>query len=63
MGVIFLFDAISNLFGSGNAGGLTNALCKPFFGVFYPKIGMFTGLLLWVIEFAVIISAVWIWFV
>ena len=62
LGVIFLIDVIINLFGSKNAGGLTTALCRPFFGIFYPRIGMFTGLLLWLVEIAVVISAVWIWF-
>ena len=61
LGLIFLMDVVFNLFGAGNAGGLTNALCKPFFGALYPRIGMFTGLLLWIVEIAIIVSAIWIW--
>lgn len=62
-GVIFAIDVIFNLFGGKNAGSMTNVLCKPFFGFFYKKLHMFSGLILWLIEFAIIISAIWIWFI
>lgn len=63
IGFLLLIDIVSNLFGGKSAGGMTTALCRPFFGAFYPKLGMFSGLFLWLIEFAIVISAIWIWFV
>lgn len=63
IGFLLLIDIVSNLFGGRSAGGLTTALCRPFFGVLYPKIGMFLGLILWLIEFAIVISVIWMWFI
>ena len=60
---LLALDVVMNLFGGKNAGSMTNALCKPFFGLFYEQLHMFSGLILWLIEFAIIISAIWIWFI
>lgn len=59
--VIFLVDIIFNLFGGSRASDITNALCSPLFGIFYPHISMITGLLIWLIEFAFVVSCVWAW--
>lgn len=62
VGLICLIDIIINLLSSRNAGDFATELCRPFFGIFYPKIGMFYGLILWLVEFAITISSIWVWF-
>ena len=39
---LLALDVVMNLFGGKNAGSMTNALCKPFFGLFYEHLHMFS---------------------
>ena len=36
--------------GDAGASGITNGLCRPLFGIFYPHLSMFAGLLVWMFE-------------
>lgn len=58
---LLLLDVIFNLFAGRRASDITGALCSPLFGILYPHVNMITGLFIWLIEVAVIISAVWLW--
>lgn len=59
--VIFLVDIIFNLFGSNCASDITSVLCSPLHGIFYPHFSMITGLLIWLIEFAFVVSCLCAW--
>jgi hypothetical protein len=49
--VVILVDVLRFLFSAkGGASGITNGLCRPLFGIFYPHLSMFAGLLVWMFE-------------
>lgn len=50
-------------FGDANAGGVTSGLCRPCFSLFYPKLGMKTGALIWLLEYSFILFTIFIWLV
>lgn len=60
--IIFVLDYYHAFFRS-NAGGITGGLCRPCFSLFYPKLGMKSGALVWLAEFLVILVAVVLWFI
>lgn len=59
--VVFILDYYLAFFRS-NCCGITEGLCKPCFGIFYPHLGMKTGALVWLAEFTFILITVWLWF-
>lgn len=61
LSVLFVIDFYSRFMG-GNAGNVSTGLCRPFFGIFYPKMGMVTGLLCWILEGVLTVSGVICWF-
>ena len=60
-GLIFLIDIVLNLFAGKKASDITNSLCRPLFGCLYPHVTMVVGLFIWLIEFGIVISAIWLW--
>jgi hypothetical protein len=49
LSVLFIMD-FYHCFVGANAGSMTTGLCRPFWGIFYRKLSMFSGFLLWILE-------------
>ena len=61
LAAILLLDVAINLFAGSRASDITNSLCRPLFGLFYPHVTMIVGLFIWIIEIAIIVSGIWVW--
>ena len=61
LSILFVIDFYYCFIG-GNAGSVTTGLCRPFGGIFYPKMKMVTGLLGWMVEGSLILNGVVCWF-
>ena len=60
--VVFLVDVLRFLFSAkGGASGITNGLCRPLFGIFYPHLSMFAGLLVWMFEIIWVAVTAMLW--
>lgn len=58
--VLFMLDFYFRFMGS-NAGNVSTGLCRPFGGIFYPKIGMVIGLLGWILEGVLTFCGLIVW--
>lgn len=58
--ILFMMDFYSRFIGR-NAGNVSTGLCRPFGGIFYPKMGMVKGLLGWMLEAVLTVCGIACW--